>query len=55
MLEGQAAEPEEILSGLHAVTGEDVQLVAQDVIGGAGLSCAVIGPFDDADAFQKLL
>jgi predicted Zn-dependent peptidase len=55
VLEGRVAEPEEILAGLDAVTAEDVQRVAQDVIGGTGLSCALIGPFDDADSFQSLL
>ena len=55
VLEGAAAEPEEVLSGLDAVTVEDVQRVAQDVIGGQGLRCAVIGPFDDAAAFEALL
>jgi predicted Zn-dependent peptidase len=55
VLEGSVAEPEEILAGFDAVTVEDVQRVAEDVIGGSGLRCAVIGPFDDADAFQKLL
>ena len=55
VLEGAAAEPEEILAGLDAVTVEDVQRVAQDVIGGSGLRCAVIGPFDDASKFEALL
>jgi predicted Zn-dependent peptidase len=55
VLEGKAAEPEEILAGLDAVTAEDVQRVAQDVIGGAGLSCALIGPFDDESVFEKVL
>jgi predicted Zn-dependent peptidase len=55
VLEGEAAEPAEILAGLDAVTAEDVQRVAQDVIGGSGLRCAVIGPFDDEDAFSALL
>jgi predicted Zn-dependent peptidase len=55
VLEGKAAEPTEILEGLDAVTVEDVQRVAQDVIGGSGLRCALIGPFDDAAAFEKLL
>ena len=55
VLEGQAPEPEEILAGLDAVTAEDVQRVAQDVIGGSGLRCAVIGPFDDEKAFAALL
>jgi predicted Zn-dependent peptidase len=55
VLEGQAGEPEEILAGLDAVTVEDVQRVAQDVIGSNALRCAVIGPFDDEAAFQRLL
>jgi predicted Zn-dependent peptidase len=55
VLEGRAAEPEEVLAGLDAVTAEDVQRVAQDVIGGQGMRCAVIGPFDDASVFEKLL
>jgi len=46
VLEGQAVEPEEILAGLDAVTVEDVQRVAQDVIGGHGLNLALIGPFE---------
>jgi predicted Zn-dependent peptidase len=57
VLEGAVAEPEEILSGLDAVTAEDVQRVAQDVIGGHGLNLALIGPFeqDQEERFQKLL
>jgi predicted Zn-dependent peptidase len=55
VLEGQAAEPEELLSGLDAVTAEDVQRVARDIIEGAGLNCALIGPFDDASAFEEIL
>ncbi len=57
VLEGQAAEPEEILAGLDAVTVEDVQRVAQDVIGGHGLNLALIGPFeqDQQERFEKLL
>lgn len=55
VLEGRATEPEEILAGLDAVTADDVQRVAQDVIGGGGLSCALIGPFDDESVFEKVL
>jgi predicted Zn-dependent peptidase len=55
VLEGAAAEPEAVLAGLDAVTAEDVQRVAQDVIGSQAMRCAVIGPFDDAAAFEKLL
>jgi predicted Zn-dependent peptidase len=55
VLEGEATEPEELLAGLDAVTAEDVQRVAQDVIAGTGLRCALIGPFDDEERFAKLL
>ncbi|HMJ00849.1 MAG TPA: pitrilysin family protein [Gaiellaceae bacterium] len=57
VLEGQATEPEEILDVLDAVTAEDVQRVAQDVIGGHGLNLAVIGPFeqDRQEHFEQLL
>ena len=53
VLLGQAEEPETMLAGLDAVTVEDVQRVAQDVID--ELKLAVIGPFDDAERFEKLL
>jgi predicted Zn-dependent peptidase len=55
VLEGRAAEPEETLAGLDAVTADDVQRVARDVIGGSGMRLAVIGPFDDSAAFEVLL
>ena len=55
VLEGRAAEPTEVLEALDAVTVEDVQRVARDVIAGNALHLAAIGPFDDADRFEKLL
>jgi predicted Zn-dependent peptidase len=55
VLEGAAIEPEVLLAGLDAVTAEDVQRVARDVIGGSGLRLAVIGPFDDPETFEALL
>ena len=57
VLEGGATEPEEVLEGLDAVTVEDVQRVAQDVIGGSGLNLALIGPFeqDQQERFEELL
>jgi predicted Zn-dependent peptidase len=57
VLEGQAAEPDEVLAGLDAVTAEDVQRVAQDVVGGHGLNLALIGPFeqDQQEHFEELL
>jgi predicted Zn-dependent peptidase len=55
VLEGEAVEPSELLAGLDAVTAEDVQRVAQDVIASQGMRLAVIGPFDDPARFEKLL
>ena len=55
VLEGEAIEPAEVLAGLDAVTAEDVQRVAQDVIGRNALNLALIGPFDDAERFRELL
>ncbi|MBA3383656.1 MAG: insulinase family protein, partial [Actinobacteria bacterium] len=55
VLEGRATEPSEVLEGLNAVTVEDLQRVAQDVIGRNALNLAVIGPFEDAERFERLL
>ena len=54
LLEGRAAEPEEVLAGLDAVTADDVQRVATDILAG-DLRLAVIGPFDEPERFEKLL
>ena len=54
ILEGRAAEPTEVLEGLDAVTVEDVERVAADVLGG-DLRLALIGPFDEPERFEKLL
>jgi predicted Zn-dependent peptidase len=53
VLLGRAEEPEAMLAGLDAVTAEDVQRVAQDVV--TRLQLAVIGPFEDAERFEPLL
>jgi predicted Zn-dependent peptidase len=55
VLEGGAVEPDEIIAGLDAVTAEDVQRVAQDVIASNGMNLALIGPFDDDERFEALL
>ncbi|HEY5098482.1 MAG TPA: pitrilysin family protein [Gaiellaceae bacterium] len=55
VLEGRAPDPEEVLAGISAVTAEDVQRVAQDLLAEDKLRVAVIGPFDDAERFEKLL
>ena len=47
VLLGQAEEPEAMLAGLDAVTAEDVQRVAQDIV--TDLKLAVIGPFEDPE------
>jgi predicted Zn-dependent peptidase len=55
VLEGETREPDEVIAGLEAVTLDDIQRVAQDVIRDDGLNFALIGPFDDPDRFEKLL
>jgi predicted Zn-dependent peptidase len=55
VLEGEAVDPQEVQAGLDAVTAEDIQRVAQDVIGRNGLNLALIGPFDDAEKFEQVL
>jgi predicted Zn-dependent peptidase len=55
VLEQKAPDPDEVLAGITAVTAEDVQRVAQDVLANDRLRLAVIGPFDDPDRFEKLL
>ena len=55
VLEGGAVDPQEVLDALDEVTGEDVQRVARDLIEGHGIKLALIGPFDDAERFEKLL
>jgi predicted Zn-dependent peptidase len=55
VLEGSTPDPQEILAELDKVTAEDVRRVARDLIEGAGLNLAVIGPFDDPERFEKLL
>jgi predicted Zn-dependent peptidase len=55
VLEGRVREPDEVLAGFDAVTIEDVQRVAHDIIRENRLNLALIGPFDDPDRFEKLL
>jgi predicted Zn-dependent peptidase len=55
VLEGRYREPDEVIAGYDAVTREDIQRVAQDIIRDDRLNFALIGPFDDPDRFQKLL
>ena len=55
VLEGQYAEPQDVLAGLDAVTVDDVARVARDVIVSHALNLALIGPFEDEQRFEKLL
>ena len=54
VLEGRAEEPQAVLDALDAVTAEDIQRVAQEILD-TGFHLAVIGPFDDAARFEQLL
>jgi predicted Zn-dependent peptidase len=55
VLNDPVLEPEEVIAGLDSVTVEDVQRVAQDVLGSNGLNLALIGPFDDDAPFKALV
>jgi predicted Zn-dependent peptidase len=55
VLEQRLREPDEVLAGFDAVTLEDVQRVAQDIIHENRLNLALIGPFDDEERFESLL
>ena len=55
VLERQLPDPDEVLSGLDAVTADDVARVASELITPERLRLAVIGPFDDASRFEPLL
>ena len=56
ILEGAATEPADVLAALDAVTAEDVQRVAQELIGRGDLNLALIGPFEDEpERFERLL
>jgi predicted Zn-dependent peptidase len=54
VLEGRADEPKDVLAAIDAVTAEDLQRVAREIVD-SGFHLAVIGPFDDAARFDKLL
>jgi predicted Zn-dependent peptidase len=55
LLEGSPTEPDEAVAGLDAVTGEDLQRVAKELLGGTPMNMALVGPFDDPERFEKLL
>ncbi|MHB8642742.1 MAG: M16 family metallopeptidase [Gaiellaceae bacterium] len=55
VLEGRAVEPDEVMTAIDAVTVEDLQRVARDVIGSNAFKLALVGPFDDPDRFERLI
>ncbi len=55
VLERQLPDPEAVLRGIDAVTGEDVSRVAAELISAERLRLAVIGPFDEPGRFEPLL
>jgi predicted Zn-dependent peptidase len=55
VLEGEIEEPDDLLRELDAVTGEDVQRVARDLLDDRRLYLALVGPFDDPERFESLL
>jgi predicted Zn-dependent peptidase len=55
VLEGHVLEPDELLAKIDAVTAEDVQRVAQDLIATGKLHLAVIGPFQEEERFIDVL
>ena len=55
VLENTHPDPTEVLARYEAVTVEDVQRVAQDLITDDALRLALVGPFDEPDRFEALL
>jgi predicted Zn-dependent peptidase len=54
VLEGATREPEDVLALMDAVTADDVQRVAQDVVS-SGFYASLIGPYDDPDRFERII
>jgi predicted Zn-dependent peptidase len=55
VLEGQARELQEVFDGFAAVTAEDIQRVASELLRPEALRIAAIGPIDDQARFEALL
>lgn len=47
--------PEQLISKIQAVTAKQVRQVAKDILKEKNLNLALIGPFEKADEFRKLL
>jgi predicted Zn-dependent peptidase len=55
VLENRVTEIDEVLEGVEAVTADDIQRVARQVIVDDGLNFGLVGPFDDEERFLKIL
>ena len=55
VLERTLPDPDDVLTGIDAVTSDDVARVASELIANDRFRLAVIGPFDDASRFEPLL
>ena len=55
VLEDRIREPDEVLAGYDAVTAEDIQRVAVELVREERLNLALIGPFEDGSRFEPLL
>jgi predicted Zn-dependent peptidase len=55
LLEGRAAELDEVFAGIDAVTADDVVRVASNLVRASDATLAVIGPFDDDSALRSAL
>ena len=55
VLENRVAEIDEVLNGIEAVTAEDIQRLARQVIVNDGLNFGLVGPFDDEQRFLDIL
>ena len=55
VLEHKIESPEEVIAQIQAVTAEQIQAVAKEIIKNDGLNLAVIGPFKDKERFEKIL
>jgi predicted Zn-dependent peptidase len=54
-LEGRVVEIDEVLDGVEAVTAEDIQRLAKQLIVEDALNFALVGPFDDEQRFLDIM
>jgi predicted Zn-dependent peptidase len=55
LLEKDVEEPDDVLAALDAVTADEVQRVAKDLLDDTSFYLAVVGPFDDPARFEQLI